>query len=129
MSTTTASSLAFVSQQLVIYRGFFIFVAGLIGGPLVRIVFFGLQTFRQSSCAFYLTSMSIVNILHLFTGLLTFIMINGFGINWTNMSLFYCKFQAFYVQLCISMSLTCMCLATIDQFLANLFSSSMASME
>jgi hypothetical protein len=92
MSTTTASSLAFVSQQLVIYRGFFIFVAGLIGGPLVRIVFFGLQTFRQSSCAFYLTSMSIVNILHLFTGLLTFIMINGFGINWTNMSLFYCKF-------------------------------------
>jgi len=46
-------------------------------------------------------------------------MINGFAINWTNMSLFYCKFRAFYVQSCVLISFTCMCLAIIDQFLAT----------
>jgi hypothetical protein len=89
MSLLSVSSLVFASQQMVIYAGLFIFTAGVIGGPLVLIVFLTLKTFQQSSCAFYLTVMSIVNTLHLFTSLLTFIMINGFGINWTNMSLFY----------------------------------------
>ncbi len=119
MLTPSVLSNTFASQQVVIYLGFFIFTAGLIGGPLVLIVFLSLQTFRRSSCAFYLTSMSIVNTLHLFTGLLTFIMINGFGINWTNMSLFYCKFRPFYTGLCTLTSFTCICLAIIDQFLAT----------
>jgi hypothetical protein len=94
-------------------------MAGIIGGPLVLIVFLSLKTFRQNSSAFYLTVMSFVNTLHLFTGLLTYIMINGFGINWTGMSLFYCKFRPFSTQLCVLMSFTCMCFATIDQFLAT----------
>jgi hypothetical protein len=96
-------------------------MAGIIGGPLVLIVFLSLKTFRQNSSAFYLTVMSFVNTLHLFTGLLTYIMINGFGINWTGMSLFYCKFRPFSTQLCVLMSFTCMCFATIDQFLATAF--------
>jgi uncharacterized protein YqgC (DUF456 family) len=119
MSTSSSSSLAFASQQLVIYIGFFIFIAGIIGGPLVLIVFLSLKTFRQNSSAFYLTVMSFVNTLHLFTGLLTYIMINGFGVSWTNMSLFFCKFRPFSTQLCILMSFTSMCFATIDQFLAT----------
>jgi len=119
MASPSLSSFAFASQQVVIYAGLFIFTAGVIGGPLVLIVFLSLRTFRQSSCAFYLTIMSIVNTLHMFTGLLTYIMLNGFGINWTNMSLFYCKFRPFFVQLCASISFTCMCLAIVDQFLAT----------
>ncbi|CAF1173584.1 unnamed protein product [Adineta ricciae] len=63
--------------------------------------------------------MSFINTFHLFTGLLTFIMINGFKINWANASVTYCKFRAFYVQTCIMISLSCMCLATVDQFLAT----------
>ena len=114
----TAPALVFASQQLVIYLGFFIFILGIIGGPLVLIVFLTLRTFRYSSCAFYLTIMSLVNTLHLFIGLLTFIMINGFNIIWTESSPFYCKFRSFYVQLSNYMSFTCMSLATIDQFLA-----------
>ena len=81
--------------------------------------FLSLRTFRQSSCAFYLTIMSVVNTIQMFTGLLTFIMINGFGINWLNMSIVYCKIRAFYIQLCILISMTCMCLGVIDQFLAT----------
>jgi hypothetical protein len=119
MSTSSSSSLAFASQQLVIYIGFFIFIAGVIGGPLVLIVFLSLKTFRQNSSAFYLTVMSFVNTLHLFASLLTYIMINGLATNWSNMSLFFCKFRPFSVQLCVLMSFTCMCFATIDQFLAT----------
>jgi hypothetical protein len=115
----STSLLTILSQQLTIYIGLFLFIAGLIGGILNLIVFLSLQTFRQSSCAFYLTIMSIVNTSHLFTGLLTYIMINGFGIDWTSMSLGYCKFRYFYVALCLLISLTCMCSATIDQFLAT----------
>ena len=107
MSSSTSEALAFASKQIVIYVGFFILITGLMGGPLVLIVFLSLKTFRQSSCAFYLTIMSFVNTLYLFTGLLTFIMINGFGINWTTMSLFYCKFRPFYVQTSVLLSFTC----------------------
>ena len=119
MSTTALSSLAFASQHVVIYTGTFLFIAGIIGGPLVLLVFLSLNTFRQSSCVFYLTVMSFVNIFYLFPGLLTFIIVNGFSINWTDTSLFYCKFRSYYVQLCVLISFTCMCLATIDQFLAT----------
>ncbi len=116
-----SAPLAFASQQLVIYAGSFLFIAGIIGGPLVILVFLSLRTFRQSSCALYLAIMSSVNILHLFTGLLTFMMINGFMINWLNRSIFYCKFRLFLVQWCVLLSLTCMCFAVIDQFLATCF--------
>ncbi len=119
MSTSSSSSLAFATQELVIYLGFFIFIAGIIGGPLVLIVLLSLKTFRQNSSAFYLTVMSFLNTLHLFTGLITYIMINGFNISWTNMSLFFCKFRPYSVQFCVCMSYTCLCLATIDQFLAT----------
>jgi len=63
--------------------------------------------------------MSMVNIVHLITGLLSRIMISGFNKDWTQSSLFYCKFRAYSVQSGVTISFTCMCLATIDQFLAT----------
>ena len=113
------SSLTTLSQQITIYFGISILIAGLFGGVLNTLVFLSLRTFRQSSCAFYLTIMSIVNIGQLFTGLLSRIMIIGYSIDWTTTSPFYCKFRYFLSQTCILMSLTCICLATIDQYLAT----------
>ncbi|CAF1314737.1 unnamed protein product [Adineta steineri] len=118
MSNSTIFSFNFASQTTVIYMGFFIFASGVIGNSLNVLVFLSLRTFRESSCGFYLIAMSIANICHLFIGDLTFIMINGFGINWLNRSIFYCKFRPFYVQFCILTSFSCMCLAIIDQFMA-----------
>jgi len=63
--------------------------------------------------------MSIVNIGQLFTGLLTRIMISGYNIDWTQMSPFYCKFRYFLLETCTPISLTCICLATIDQYFAT----------
>ena len=99
MSTSTTAALAFASKEVVIYIGFFFFIAGVIGGPIVLIVFLSLNTFRQSSCAFYLTIMSFVNTIHLFFGLLTYIMINGFCSQLDSYVSFFCKFRPCYTQL------------------------------
>ena len=113
------SSLTFISQQISIYFGIPVLVAGLFGGVLNSLVFLSLRTFRQSSCAFYLTIMSVVNIGQLLTGLLPRILISGYDVDWTITSPFYCKFRYFLYQTCSLISLTCICLATIDQYLAT----------
>ncbi|CAF4090566.1 unnamed protein product [Adineta steineri] len=119
MSSSIISLLALAGKQITIYLGTFTLVVGVIGGLLNVIVFLSLKTFRESSSAFYLTIMSIVNIGQLPTGLLSRIMISGFGIDWTLSSLFYCKFRYYCFNICASTSMTCICLAIIDQYLAT----------
>ncbi|CAF3614672.1 unnamed protein product [Rotaria sp. Silwood1] len=119
MSTTTNTIYTFATQQISIYLGIPILIGGILGGILNIIVFLSLQTFRESSCAFFLTIMSFVNIGQLITGLLSRVMISGFGVDWTETSIFYCKFRISCLQFCALTSYTCMCLATIDQLLAT----------
>jgi hypothetical protein len=116
---STGTFLAYLSEQVVIYLGIPILIAGVIGGLLNIIVFLSLKTFRQNSCALFLTIMSFVNIGQLLTSLLSRILISGFMIDWTETSLFYCKFRNYCLQVCSLTSYTCMCLATMDQFLAT----------
>lgn len=117
--TTTASPYTFVTQQICLYVGIPILILGIIGGIMNLIVFLSLKTFRQSSCAFFLTIMSAVNIGQLLTGLLSRIMISGFSTDWTENSVGYCKFRIACLQICALMSYTCLCFATIDQFMAT----------
>jgi len=106
-------------KEVVTYMGTFNLVFGVLGNLFNIIVFLSLKTFRQSSCAFYLTVMSFVNIGQLSTGQLSRVMITGFGIDWTQTSLSYCKFRWYSFQIFTYVSLTCVCLATIDQFFAT----------
>jgi hypothetical protein len=119
MSSSTSVLLTTVSKQVTIFLGIPILIAGLIGGVLNVIVFLSLKTFRQNSCTFFLTIMSFVNIGQLLTGFLSRIMISGFNLNWTENSVAYCKFRYYCLQVCALTSYTCMCLATIDQYLAT----------
>lgn len=119
MSSPIVASLNSLSQQINIYFGMTILVAGVIGGLLNVIIFLSLRTFRESPCGFYLIIMSIVNIGQLFTGMLSRVMLSGFGVDWTQTSLFYCKIRLFIFQLCTLISYTCLCLATIDQYFAT----------
>jgi hypothetical protein len=119
MSSPMVASLNSISQQINIYFGVTILVAGVIGGLLNVVIFLSLRTFRESPCGFYLIIMSIVNIGQLFTGLLSRVMLSGFGIDWTQNSLFYCKTRLLIFQLCTLISYTCLCLATIDQYFAT----------
>ncbi|UJR38062.1 hypothetical protein I4U23_030743 [Adineta vaga] len=119
MSSSTINLMTAVSKYMTICLGIPFLIAGLLGACLNIIVFLSLKTFRQSSCAFFLTIMSFVNIGQLLTGLLSRILISGFNINLTETSLAYCKFRNYCLQVCTLTSYTCMCLATIDQFLAT----------
>jgi len=119
MSSPIISTLDYATKQISIYLGIPMLIIGLIGGLLNCIVFLSLKIFRQNSCAFYLIIMSFVNIFILFTGLLSRITISGFNIDWTQTSPFYCKFRVYINQLSILLSLTCICLATIDQFFST----------
>ncbi|CAF1560880.1 unnamed protein product [Rotaria magnacalcarata] len=107
---------------MTIYLGLFILVIDFFGGILNIIVFLSLQTFRQNSCSFYLAAMSFVNITHLTNSLPTHVFIFGFGIDLTGSALFYCKIRFFLIELWLLTSFTCMCFATVDQFLATSFS-------
>ena len=113
------ASFTYLSQQITIYWGSFILFSGLLGGSINCIVFLSLKTFRQNSCAFYLMILSLFNMGQLLATVLSRIMITGFNIDWTERSIFYCKFRTMFLHLCSLMSFTCMCLATIDQFLAT----------
>jgi hypothetical protein len=114
-----STSFNFVGKQIIIYCATPVFIAGLVGSLLNTLVFLSLKTFRQSSCAFYLTIMSIINIGNLFIGLFSRILTALNGVDDTVTSLVYCKFRLYFNQICIGSSLTCWCLATIDQYFAT----------
>lgn len=122
-SSSSSSLLAFTldnaTKQISIYLGIPMLIIGVTGGILNIIVFTSLKTFRRNSSGFYLIIMSFVNIILLLTGLLSRITINGFNIDWTKTSESYCKCRVYMNQLSILMSLTCICLATIDQFIST----------
>ena len=119
MSTSISLLFASIGQEITIYLGILTLIAGVIGGLLIILVFQSLRTFRENSCAFYLTVMSIVNIGQMITGLLTRIVTYGYGIDWTITSFFYCKIRFYCYHVCALISMTCICLATIDQYFAT----------
>ncbi len=82
------------------------------------IIFTSLKTFRETSCAFYLTIASIVNILHILATLLSCILIVGYNIDLTETSLVLCKLRLFIALTGPLIVFSCMCFATIDQFLS-----------
>ena len=96
--------------------GLFSFIVGLLGNTLNIIVFTTLKTFRQTSCAFYLTAASAINIIQLLNGLLTRIFSLGYNIDLTTTSVFLCKIHGFLGFTATLIWLTCICLAVADQF-------------
>ncbi|CAF0921202.1 unnamed protein product [Rotaria sp. Silwood1] len=108
-----------VSLHISIYFGMFILICGLIGNLFNILVFLSLKIFRENSCAFYLTTMSLLNMGQLLSGVLPRIVNAWFATDWSDVSLAYCKFRAYCFQVCSLTSFTCMCIATIDQFLVT----------
>ena len=116
---TSIEYLNTVSGQFSIYLGIIILVAGVVGNIFDAIIFLSLKTFRENSCAFYLTALAFLNTGQLISSLFPRLMNLWFAIDWSTTSLVYCKIRAYIFQLCSLISFTCMCLATIDQFLTT----------
>lgn len=112
----TVDNLRFISQEINIYFGLLICITGVVGGLLNIIVFTTLRTFRQTTCATYLTSSAIASLGQSLT--ILFRNFNtGFSIGPLSSSIF-CKLRFFLSQYFALVSLTSMCMATIDQFLS-----------
>jgi hypothetical protein len=88
-----STSLIVAGKQVTIYCGILVLIAGVIGALCNTLVFRSLQIFRQSSCAYYLTIMSIASIGHLSFGLSIRIQNALTDTDATGTSLFYCKFR------------------------------------
>ncbi|UJR19813.1 hypothetical protein I4U23_022946 [Adineta vaga] len=116
---STSLNLISLSQDITKYLFTPILIFGVVGGCFNLLIFLSLRIFRENSCAFYLTIASLANIGSLLSGLLWRLMNFGYNIDWTSTSIFYCKFRVFCVQECTLLSFTCICLASIDQFLAT----------
>jgi hypothetical protein len=119
MAVIILSSINYYIQQIAIYYGIPIFILSVIGALLNILVFLSSKTFRHKSCVFYLTVMSILDLGRLLTSTLSNILSWGFGIDWTISSLFYCKIKVFIFSTCSLSSITCLCLAIIDQYFTN----------
>ncbi len=99
-----------------IYFGLFVCITGIIGDFLNIIVFTTLKTFRQTTCAVYLTTASIAGLGQSLTALVR-VFSTGFNYGPTSSSIL-CKFRFSLSEYFSLVFLTCMCMATIDQYLS-----------
>ena len=114
-SEAVINTLNTINTNLNIYFGLFILITGIFGQVCNVIVFTTLKTFQESTCAFYLTVVSIANFgqaLPVLFRVLTAFNVNasGYGIS--------CKFRLFWAQYCTLVSLTSLSLTTFDQYLS-----------
>lgn len=103
MSSPSAAALIYISEQITIYFGCFVLISGVLGGILAIIVLLSWKTFRDTSCAFYLTIACGTAVCQLLTTVLSRVIISGFGIDLTVLSLFFCKFRSYLSQAFIGM--------------------------
>ncbi|CAF1360318.1 unnamed protein product [Adineta steineri] len=118
MSSSSTQYFQSILQNVTIYIGLSAVIGGFFGNILNIIIFSSLKTFRETSCALYLTVASTVNICHLLAALLSRVLIAGFMIDLTATSAILCKLRQCVGGIGPLISLTCMCAATIDQFLS-----------
>ena len=111
------SSSSLLLKDLSRFFGIVLLIVGCVGGLLNVVVFVSLKTFRKSACGYYLTLMSIVNVGQLLIDLLNYILKNGYSLDSTLSSRFLRKLSYYLSQWCALVSLTCLCLSTIDQYL------------
>lgn len=114
---STIVSLKFTLEQVTIYLGLLILIPGLIGGTLNIVVFTTLNTFRKTTCGFYLAFASVTGVGQMMTSLFVRILSNGFHVDPRKIS-WFCKIYYFLSNWCYIVWLSTICLATIAQFLS-----------
>ncbi|CAF1308542.1 unnamed protein product [Adineta steineri] len=114
---STQDILIFATRQVNIYFGLSIMILGVVGGIFNIIIFTTLKTFRETTCAFYLTAVSVANILQLLIVSSVRILSEGFSTDIRRTS-WVCKIYIYMAVWCLLVSPTYVCLATIDQFLS-----------
>jgi hypothetical protein len=109
-------SLQYIGQQITIYVGLFLVVGGVIGNGINVLVFSTVRNYRTTPCSFYFLVASLFNILYIMINLSSRVASAGFGIDLTRTSDSWCKIRTFCLFTLALITISCSCLATIDQF-------------
>ncbi|UJR24674.1 hypothetical protein I4U23_006047 [Adineta vaga] len=107
---------SYLIRSITLYGGLPIFIVGTIGNLLN---FLSLWRTRKNPCVFIFLSSSIVNCIVLFYGLFTRILSVGFELDWSTTNVIWCKTRIAFTQASFLISLTCVCLASLDRFFAS----------
>ncbi|CAF1233655.1 unnamed protein product [Adineta steineri] len=119
MSSAIVSSINYISSQIYVYAGLPIVIIGVLGGILNIIIFLSLRIFRENSCGVYLIIMSLVNIIQLLSGFFYLILVKGLLINGISVNVGSCTIRVYTVQICALISMSCICMALVDQYMAT----------
>jgi len=109
-------SLIYIGQQCTIYGGLSLLVTGIFGNGMNIFIFSCVRTYRTTPSTFYFLVESICNGLYVVIILTTRMIDLGYGIDFTLSSTIWCRMREFLISTLTLISLTCSCLATIDQF-------------
>jgi hypothetical protein len=112
-------SLSYIGQQITIYGGFFILLSDIVGNGMNIFIFSSVRTYRTTPCSFYFLVGSIYNIIYILINVTSRIISAGYGIDLAGITIIWCKARQFCLITLSLISLSCSCLATIDQFLAT----------
>jgi hypothetical protein len=110
-------SLSYIGQQFLIYGGFFFLLIGIVGNGMNIFIFSTVHGYRTTPCTFYFLIASIVNMFYILINFTTRIAGAISGVDFTTISITWCKIRQFFIVALSLITLTCSCLATIDQFL------------
>jgi hypothetical protein len=112
-------SLSYIGQQISIYGGLFILLIGIVGNGMNIYVFASVRIYRTTPCSFYFLVGSIYNIVYILINVTSRIISVGYGINVVSIATIWCKVRQFCLITLSLITLSCSCLATIDQYLAT----------
>ena len=118
-SLLTAQTILTISQQYTLYVSFIILFSGFFGHTANIFVLTRLRIFRNNPSAFYLIAESVVNLLQMLIPFTSRIAMTGFGNDLTQTSLLWCKLRQVISQPITLLSLSIVCFASIDQYLAT----------
>ncbi|CAF2818906.1 unnamed protein product [Rotaria sp. Silwood2] len=118
-SSATAQLIVTISQYIMIDVGFFVLFMGMIGNTISIVVLHKLRLFRGNPSVFYFTIESIGNLAQLLINYPTRIMMDGFTIDYTNISVVWCKIRAFLAPVLTLISIYTVCCASFDQYLST----------
>ena len=94
-------------------------VAGTVGNAMNIFIFSSVRTYRRTPCTFFFLAASIDDIIYILINLTIFIIIAGFGFNFAATSTFWCKIRPLIITTQYLISITCITLATVEQYFAT----------
>ena len=105
-----------VVRQYTLYIGYFLLIIGIIGNFLNIVLLSSVRSYRCQPSTFYFLIASIFNLIVIVVGLFSRLLEFGHGFDWSNSSLFWCKFRSYFITSVPLIPVYCQCFATLDQY-------------